>query len=185
LESRAQIESYLRDLDDAIAAQPLLMTTTIRCWVPGGGAILAHGMTHRKATKDIDAVFDNIDTLLKTPQSDALVKAVRIVARKHHLPKDWLNDDAALFVRDMMPAPELLPWFSGHHLQVDIPSKRCLLVLKLMAGRPKDSDDIDVLLDELDLSTRAQAQDLVNFFVPDRRWHAHEMLPKTLDALFG
>jgi hypothetical protein len=121
LESRAQIEGYLRALDDAIAAQPLLMTTTIRCWVPGGGAILAHGMTHRK----------------------------------------------------------------GHHLQVDIPSKRCLLVLKLMAGRPKDSDDIDVLLDELDLSTRAQAQDLVNFFVPDRRWHAHEMLPKTLDALFG
>ena len=56
--------------------------------------------------------------------------------------------------------------------------------MKLMAGRRKDDQDIEVLLEDLQIETREQAQALVDQFIPDRQRQEIDKLSRTLDELF-
>lgn len=187
MESRQEIERYFVSLDEAIGRQPELTHLKVQTYVYGGGALIGHQMTHRKSTRDIDVVFLNInDSTHPDQRTNALFKAVRSVAKKHRLAWEWFNDSANAVhdFRDMIPHPELEPWYDGTHLRVDLLSKPCLLVMKLMAGRRKDDQDIEVLMEEIQITTRAQAQALVDQFVPDRRRQDYDRLARTLDELF-
>lgn len=187
MESRQEIEMYFASLDEAIGKQLELKDSKVQTYVYGGGALIGHQMEHRKSTQDIDVVFLNVpDSANPDQMTQALFKAVRSVAKKHRLAWEWFNDSANAVndFRDMMPQPELEPWFEGNHLQVLLLSKRCLLGMKLMAGRRKDDQDIEVLLEDLQIETREQAQALVDQFIPDRQRQEIDKLARTLDELF-
>lgn len=187
MESRQEIETYFTSLDEALGKQPEFAQMKVQTYVYGGGALIGHQMKHRRATKDIDVVFLNLkDSANPDTMTEALFKAVRSVAKKHRLAWEWFNDSANAVndFRDMMPDPELEPWYDGTYLQVSLVSKKCLLVMKLMAGRRKDDQDIEVLLEEVHIETREEAQALVDRFVPDRQRQEHDRLSRTFDELF-
>ena len=58
------------------------------------------------------------------------------------------------------------------------------MALKLFAGRPKDRDDITVLCQQVRIRTRAQAQRLVDRYIPDRQLQQLNHLDETLDDFF-
>ena len=69
-------------------------------------------------------------------------------------------------------------------LEVYIPPSEYILALKLFAGRPKDRDDSIILCQQLQIRTRAQAQRLVDRYIPDTQLQLLNHLDETLDDLF-
>ena len=103
--------------------------------------------------------------------ADELRDAIGIVARRHprELAVDWLNDEAAGYLYEDAPEPEVEFWQSfGEVLFVYLPTPAYVFATKLMASRPKDSGDIQELAKLLDIKNRAQAKALVDRFItPD------------------
>lgn len=100
-----------------------------------GGAALALAYSTRRFTRDVDAVFE--------PKTEVYA-AARVVAARHDLPEDWLNDA----VKGMLPGadPNAREFMSVPGLRVSVPSPRYLLALKVYAARvDRDSDDIVLL----------------------------------------
>jgi hypothetical protein len=106
-----------------------------------GGAAIALAFDERRATRDIDAVFE--------PKS-VVYEAAVTVAQERGLPSGWLNDAVKGFldVEDPAAAPVL-----------DLPGLRCLaasaeilLALKVLAHRvAEDEDDVRLLAHNLGL----------------------------------
>ena len=102
-----------------------------------GGAAIALAFDERRATRDIDAVFE--------PKA-VVYEAAAVVAEKLELPGGWLNDAVG---SDPAAAPVL-----------DLPGLRCLaaspqtlLALKVLAHRVgEDESDVRLLAAELGLS---------------------------------
>jgi hypothetical protein len=68
-------------------------------------------------------------------------------------------------------------------LQVYLPSAEVILVLKLMAYRVKDQGDVEALCQQLNITTRKQAQSLLNDYVSGR-WQKEYMVEKALKQVF-
>lgn len=108
-----------------------------------GGSAMALAFSTRRATRDIDAVFE--------PKLEVYDAAAQ-VAKRRGLPTDWLNDG----VKGLLPGPDPqsravldLPG-----LRVSIPSARYLLALKVAAARvDRDADDIRLLAEICGLRT--------------------------------
>ncbi len=197
----AQIERYLSELGSQLDQQKEIKSPISLLIIGGVYMLLRH--QNRASTQDVDFAllsdslqetsepifsFKQEDTTTKplSPQVKALVSASRIVASTYSLPRNWLNDTSAYFVRDIAPHPEAELWQTfGTYLQVFLPSAPYVLALKLMIARQKDTNDIETLLRKLEIQTRAQAQQIVNQFVPDKAYQEHYMIPKTLDEIFG
>jgi len=106
-----------------------------------GGAAIALAFDERRATRDIDAIFE--------PKT-VVYEAAAIVAEERGLPGGWLNDAVKGFLEsdDLEAAPVL-----------DLPGLRCLtaspktlLALKVLAHRVgEDEDDLRLLAAELGL----------------------------------
>jgi len=111
-----------------------------------GGAAIALAFDERRATRDIDAVFE---------PKDIVYEAAAAVAAQRELPAGWLNDAVKGFLagRDPAAAPVL-----------DLPGLRCLtaspetlLALKVLAHRVgEDEDDLRLLAAELGLERADQ-----------------------------
>lgn len=176
------IELYFQDLGDELEAQGF--AEPVRIMVVGGVFMLLT-LKNRKSTEDIDVVLmDMEDTTNPSPQSKAFQGAVRAVARRHGLKRKWMNDDVAYFIRDMAPEPEASLWRIYKKLHVYLPAKAYIFALKIMVFRQKDLNDVEALLKELEITTREQAQAIVDHFVPDQRWQTEYQLEDTLDELF-
>ena len=93
-----------------------------------------------------------------------------------------MNDVVAAFTPPL-PAEALVLWRDSPNLQIYVPSAECMLALKLLAGRPRDAEDITALRAQLAIHTREQAQALVDRYA-SRPWQEECMLQATLDALF-
>ena len=102
----------------------------------------------------------------------------------HALPGNWLNDLIGDFLRGTGTAPEGTLWRTFALLEVYIPPSEYILALKLFAGRPKDRDDSIILCQQLQIRTRAQAQRLVDRYIPDTQLQLLNHLDETLDDLF-
>lgn len=106
-----------------------------------GGAAIALAFDERRATRDIDAIFE--------PKA-VVYEAAAAVAQQRDLPVGWLNDAVKGFLAadDPAAAPVL-----------DLPGLRCmaasaeaLLALKVLAHRVgEDEDDLRLLAGELGL----------------------------------
>jgi len=49
-----------------------------------------------------------------------------------------------------------------NEMDIYLPQADCMLALKLLSGRPRDEEDIAALCQQLNISTREQAQALVD-----------------------
>jgi hypothetical protein len=134
------------DRTEIVAALTALAAELDRRGVSGemyivGGAAIALAFDERRATRDIDAIFE--------PKT-VVYEAAAVVAEERDLPGGWLNDAVKGFLasEDRDAAPVL-----------DLPGLRCLaaspttlLALKVLAHRVgEDEDDLRLLAAELGL----------------------------------
>jgi hypothetical protein len=106
-----------------------------------GGAAIALAFDERRATRDIDAVFE---------PKDVVYEAAGVVAERLGLPGGWLNDAVKGFLEGDDP---------GAAPVLDLPGLRCLtaspetlLALKVLAHRVgEDEADLRLLARELGL----------------------------------
>ncbi len=111
-----------------------------------GGAAIALAFDERRATRDIDAVFE---------PKGIVYEAAASVAEEHDLPPGWLNDAVKGFLASDDPAAAPV---------LDLPGLRCLtaspealLALKVLAHRiGEDEDDLRLLARELSLERADQ-----------------------------
>jgi len=111
-----------------------------------GGAAIALAFDERRATRDIDAVFE--------PKT-LVYEAAASVAEELDLPAGWLNDAVKRFLAGEDPAAAPV---------LDLPGLRCLtaspevlLALKVLAHRVgEDEDDLRLLARELGLDRADQ-----------------------------
>jgi Nucleotidyltransferase of unknown function (DUF6036) len=111
-----------------------------------GGAAIALAYDERRATRDIDAVFE--------PKA-AVYEAAVGVGESLGLPPGWLNDAVKGFLQGEDPAASPV---------LDLPGLRCLtaspetlLALKVLAHRVgEDEDDLRLLADQLGLERSEQ-----------------------------
>jgi hypothetical protein len=140
-----------------------------------GGAAMAVAYDARRATRDVDAVFEP-----KTVVYDA----ARAVGERLALGDGWLNDAVKAFLPGDDAARR--PVFEGAGLQVAVASPRYLLAMKLLAARPEqDADDIRLLMDLCGLVSADEGlavieQAYAEWFIPARvRFMLEEMYPET------
>ena len=111
-----------------------------------GGAAIALAFDERRATRDIDAVFE---------PKDIVYEAAAVVAEQRGLPGGWLNDAVKGFLEGDDPGAAPI---------LDLPGLRCLaaspetlLALKVLAHRVgEDEDDLRLLAAELGLKRADQ-----------------------------
>jgi len=134
---RAAIENAFRRLGDRLANRGVVADLYIF-----GGAAMALAYDARRATRDIDAVFQ--------PHGIVLDEA-RAVADELGLPHWWLNEQASAYVAPGgdSSAPRV---FDHPGLRVSAASPEHLLAMKVLAARRRDAEDIRFLVKHLDLA---------------------------------
>ena len=138
---RAEIIAALTDL----ATELHRRGTSADMYVVGGAAI-ALAFDERRATRDIDAVFE--------PQS-AVYEAAATVGQKRGLPEGWLNDAVKGFLAG--DDPDASPVLDLPGLRCLAASPRTLLALKVLAHRVgEDEDDVRLLAAALGLDRADQ-----------------------------
>ncbi|MFE9202549.1 DUF6036 family nucleotidyltransferase [Micromonospora sp. NPDC007230] len=122
-----------------------------------GGAAMALAYDARRATRDIDAVFQ--------PHGVVLDEA-RAVADELGLPHWWLNEQASAYVAPGgdAAAPRV---FDHPGLRVAAASPEHLLAMKVLAARRRDADDIRFLVKHLRLTTTEQVLNLCAEVFPE------------------
>jgi len=108
-----------------------------------GGAAMALAYDARRATRDIDAVFQPHGIVLEAAQE---------VAAQLGLPRWWLNEQASVYVAPGGDgaAPRV---FDHPGLRVLAASPEHLLAMKTLAARKQDIEDIRFLISKLCLSS--------------------------------
>lgn len=175
------METYLAQLGQALedegVEQPVRLLLI-------GGAFMLLRLGSRRTTDDIDVVFKDIEDMTASPLYRQFQAAVQAVATSSHLRGNWLSDIMHDALRSHGPLPKGTLWRRFGRLEVYFPPLEYILALKLLAGRPKDQADILMLVQRAKIRTRAQAQHLVDRYVPDRRLQQLSHLDETLDAFF-
>ena len=115
-----------------------------------GGAAIALAYNARRATRDIDGVFE--------PKA-AIYRAAALVGARHDLDEGWLNDA----VKGLLPGPDpdAIELLDTLGFSVSVPSPQYLLALKVAAARvDRDADDIRLLAELCGLSSATEILDL-------------------------
>jgi hypothetical protein len=115
-----------------------------------------------------------------------LKQAVLIIAQRHPgLARDWFNDEAAEYYYDDAPRPDVTFWRSfGNVLSVYLPTLEYIFATKIAAYRPKDENDITILMRDLQIRNRTQAKVIIDrFLLPEAQefWQVED----NLDTLFS
>jgi len=111
-----------------------------------GGAAIALAFDERRATRDIDAVFE---------PKIVVYEAAASVAEERGLPSGWLNDAVKGFL--VGDDPEATPILDLPGLRCLAASPRTLLALKVLAHRVgEDEADVRLLAAELGLERAEQ-----------------------------
>jgi Nucleotidyltransferase of unknown function (DUF6036) len=131
-----------------------------------GGTVMVLSFAARPSTKDVDAIFQPVQTIRQI---------ARIVAEERGFSENWLNDAAKGFVsvRHETTAGNL-PQFPN--LRVTMPTPEYLLAMKCMASRigavETDADDVkDIifLIRHLHLTSADKVMELVAAYYPPNR----------------
>lgn len=149
---RRAIEDAFRRLGDRLVLRGVVADVYVF-----GGAAMALAYDARRATRDIDAVFE--------PHGIVLEEA-RAVARELRLPDWWLNQQASAYVAPGgdPSAPRV---FDHPGLRVAAASPEHLLAMKVHAARRRDRDDIRFLVRRLGLTSVDQILALCAEVFPD------------------
>lgn len=123
-----------------------------------GGALLAwHGL--RDTTLDVDSVH-RVDEELR--------QAVQLVAKRHGLAPQWLNDSAAGFVPATLKVEDCDVILDEPRLLVLGAPLRQVFLMKVFAGRERDQDDLVSLWPQLGVTPEE---------VADEYWTAYPAAP--------
>ena len=175
------IETYLADLGQEL--QQVGLQRPVRLLLIGGAFMLTQ-LHSRRATNDVDVLLKDVDDPTSSPLYQLFKAAVRAVANRNQLPMTWMNDMIGDFLRDSTRVPQGTLWRTYTLLEVYVPEAEYILALKLLAGRPKDRGDIQLLCQQLHIVTRVQAQQMVDRYIPEKQVQQLNNLDMTLSTLF-
>ena len=121
-----------------------------------GGAVMCLVFQARKATKDIDGIFE---------PTQEMRKAARKVAKKFGLDEHWLNDAAKVYFHADPPREEVMEL---SHLRVWAPRADYMLAMKCVSARfdTHDRDDVEFLLKYLKLKKPEEVFGLIQRYYP-------------------
>ncbi len=125
----SDIRGLLGDLSDELAQRGVTADVFLV-----GGAAMALAYNSRRATRDVDGVFE---------PKQVVYDAAAVVGERRGVGAYWLNDAVKAYLHG--PDPQARPVFEGAGLRVDVASPEYLLAMKLRAARPEDVEDIRVL----------------------------------------
>lgn len=129
-----------------------------------GGAAMALAYNTRRATRDLDAVFE---------PKQIVYAAARRIADRHGISEDWLNDAVKGFLPGEDPNATLI--FQAPGIAVSVASPRYLFAMKAVAARvARDEDDLKDLYRLSGFGSVDEALDCVAEFYPP-----HLLNPKT------
>ena len=104
-----------------------------------------------RLTGDIDVISEGMNNDLR--------EACKVVASKHNLAPDWINDGVKGFTVSVDLQPERV--FTGKCLILDSAGPRYLLAMKLLSGRRADEEDCIVLIRETGIYDERELLDLM------------------------
>lgn len=150
----ATIKKLLGALNDELAKKDVVGEVGI-C----GGAVMCLVFHARKATKDVDAIFEPIKEIRI---------ASKAVARKFGVEEDWLNDAVKGFLHVDPPREDVL---NLSNLRVWAPSAEYMLAMKCVSARfdTLDGDDTRFLISYLKLKRPEEVFGLIAKFYPHNK----------------
>ncbi len=87
---------------------------------------------------------------------------------------------------DLVIVPNRKLWKTFGPLHIYAPPREYILALKIFAGRDKDLEDCRILLQQVEIGSRQQAQILLDHYIlPEARQNNTETIARSLDILFG
>jgi predicted nucleotidyltransferase len=176
------IENYLSQLGQELIN--LGVHQPIRVLMIGGAYMMLLAKSPR-STDDVDIFWlEDEQTLQQALRS--LQDGVHTVAKKNALEPNWLNYLTQLLMYDQITIPKGKLWRQYGPLHIYVPPKEYILALKILAGREKDIDDCKLLLQQVKVQTRQQAQRLLKrYILPSAQKQNAEQIENSLDELFG
>lgn len=137
----------------------LLRMRRLRCrvYVFDGAAMLLAFPEERGSTRDVDSRYDS---------TSAVEAVVQQVAAEQGLPRNWLNEQARMYL-PRRPDDAAVAVFDSANLTVERASLTHLLALKADAARDPDEPDIRLLAAALRLTTLEQVEQLHDSLFPD------------------
>jgi hypothetical protein len=122
-----------------------------------GGAVMCLVFQARKATKDIDAIFE---------PTGEIRKASMRVARRFGIKEDWLNDAAKAYFHLDPPKEEVMEL---SHLRIWAPRADYMLAMKCVSARfdTHDKEDVEFLLKHLKLKEPKQVFRIIERYYPE------------------
>ena len=164
---RAGIEEAFRRLGDRLARRGVVADLYVF-----GGAAMALAYDSRRATRDVDALFQPHGIV----HDEALA-----VAAELGLARWWLNEQASTYVAPGGD-PAASRVFDHPGLRVFAASPEHLLAMKAFAARPRDAEDIRQLAKVLDLHSSGEILASVREVFPNQ--DPPERLRLLLDDIF-
>ena len=129
-----------------------------------GGAVMSLVYNNRQTTKDIDAIF--------APKQE-IFEAIEIIAQKHNLPIDWLNDGVKGFI---VPEGKFEEYLRLPNLKIMVGSAEYLFAMKCLSCRTRADDrdirDIKKLVEVLNISSVEDAVLIITKFYPEHLFQA-------------
>jgi len=176
------IENYLSQLGQELLKRGI--QEPIHLLLIGGAYMLLLTNTPRN-TDDIDIFWLEEEEGLQRALRP-LQEGVIAVAEANQIGLNWLNYMTQLLMYDLVIVPDGNLWKTYGPLHIYAPPEGYILALKIFAGRDKDIEDCRILLQQVNISTRQQAQVLLDrYILPDARQNNTETIASSLDILFG
>jgi hypothetical protein len=173
--AKEEILKYLQELSDELSKENLKGEILVF-----GGAAMVLAFNARPSTKDVDALFQ--------PKTK-IYELSKIIAARHHLPDDWLNDSVKGFIRTDSFDYKLIIRFNN--LSVYVPEPEYLLAMKSISMRlgieSSDVDDVKYLIDYLRLEKLTDIFDIIKKYyplnqIPQKTYYAiEEILQQIVD----
>lgn len=153
--TKEQIEQYLSEMNDRLAAQGV-SGEIVLC----GGAVMTLVYNARLSTKDIDALF---------APTAILRNIAKNMAEEHGLDSDWFNDAAKGFIDTSRMEFEDVKRYSN--LIVRRPGDEEMLALKLASAREdsKDAEDALLLMEVVGIASLEQVYEIIERHIPSQR----------------
>jgi hypothetical protein len=198
-----QIQAYLNEV--ASVLKQLGVNRSFHMVLTGGAYMIIQ--KQRAFTEDIDFATIQVPNPIPTqgafqvtvihdevarsgsriPFAQEMREAIEIVAQRHpkQLAEDWLNDQAAEYLYDDAPNPDVQLWqVFGNLVYVYLPAPQYILAIKLAASRLKDTNDITLLMKTLKITHRDQVQVILDQYLLPEAQEFWEVGDK-LDDLFA
>lgn len=122
-----------------------------------GGAAMMIQANRETLSRDIDALY--------SPSAD-IAEAIHSVAVKRNWPETWLNDAVKIFASHFDEPEDWEIHTTRAGVTVSVATCPLLLAMKLLAGRPRDAEDIGLLITACGITTTQAAVDVFDHYFP-------------------